>query len=140
MAELSDRGITIKPTIDEKQVFISAVQLAKLAGVKPTDIHYWGRFGYLTHQTNGSAPYPLDQLPKAQLMALFTKRLEMRAEKAARLADQLMEQYPEHPDIVEAAKVLLKALEVRTAEVATLLVEAKLVEKLDALATEGGVP
>ena len=136
MVELVNDELLMNPASRMKDVFVSAVQLAKLAGVKPSDIHYWGRFGYLARRENRGAPYPLDQLPKAQLLGLFTRRLSMRAEKAAQLADQLMRLYPDHPDIGGAAIDLLKAIEIRIDEVASLLVEANLTNKIHELAVK----
>ena len=117
--------------VDETRVFVSAAQLAGLAKVLPQDIQYWGRLGYLSTGTEpDDARYQLSQLPKARLMALFTKRLQIKAKKASELSDDLLRLYENKPDGFEATIALVQALETRITEFVSLIVDLDLVSKI----------
>lgn len=130
------KRIQVIPEVSVSDVFVSAVQLAKLAGVKPSDIHYWGRFGYLARRKSRGAPYPLDQLPKAQLMGLFAKRLDMRAEKAAQFADQILPLLTDQIVDFQAIRSLFVALDSHIAELIALLVNEGVLSKIQLLLEE----
>jgi len=108
---------------------VNAVELARMAGVTAADIHYWGKSEYLAKRT-GSSPFPLSQLPKAQLMGIFAKQLHMDAGNASKLAEQLLPVYARRPDVVAALKTLAEVVESRIDGLARLLVETDLVPQL----------
>jgi hypothetical protein len=111
------------------EVAITAVELARMASVTAADIHYWGKSNYLSKRT-GSSPFPLSQLPKAQLMGIFAKQLHMDAGNASKLAEQLLPVYARRPDVVAALKTLAEVVESRIDGLARLLVETDLVPQL----------
>ena len=119
-------------------VFLSAVQLASLANVRPQDIQYWGRKGYLSLRDEpGDSQYQLCQLPKAQLMALFAKRLQIRSSKASQLADDLLRLYEDRPDAFRATIAMVQALESRITEFVSMILDSGLVPEIgDMLAKE----
>jgi DNA-binding transcriptional MerR regulator len=120
-------------------VRVSAAQLADLARVLPHDIQYWGRLGYLTRgevENGDERLYMLSQLPKAQLMALFTKRLQIRAKKAAELSDELLRQYEDRPDAFEATVGMVQLLESRITAFVDLILELKLLPRIGELLKE----
>ena len=114
----------------ERDVGITAVELARMAGVTPADVRYWGKNKHLEKQKNGSSSYPLSQVPKAQLMGIFAKQLHMDAAKASMLAEQLLPMYAKHPDIVGALKTLAEVVENRIDGLAHLLMDTDLVPQL----------
>ena len=121
------------PSLDdegETRVFMSAAQLAGLANVLPRDIQYWGRLGYLSTGEEEGQRCELRQLPKARLMALFTKRLQMKAKKASELADDLLRVYRGKADELNATIALVQALETRITEFVDLIVELDLVPRI----------
>jgi hypothetical protein len=103
-----------------------------MAGVTAADIHYWGKSEYLAKRT-GSSPFPLSQLPKAQLMGIFAKQLHMDAGNASKLAEQLLPVYASRPDVVAALRALAELVESRIDGLARLLVETDLVPQLAGL-------
>jgi hypothetical protein len=109
---------------------ITAAELARIAGVTPADVHYWGKNGHLEKRKNVSSPYPLNQVPKAQLMGIFAKQLHMDATSAAGLAEQLLPLYAKHPDIVEGLRTLAEVVENRIEGLAHMLLETDLVPNL----------
>lgn len=120
-------------------VRVSAAQLADLARVLPHDIQYWGRLGYLTRGDEESADdrlYTLSQVPKAQLMALFTKRLQIRAKKASELSDELLRQYEDRPDAFEATVGMVQLLEKRITAFVGLILELELLPRIGELLKE----
>lgn len=112
------------------EVAITAVELARMASVTAADIHYWGKSKYLAKRDGGSSPFPLSQLPKAQLMGIFAKQLHMDAGNASKLAEQLLPVYAGRPDVVAALKTLAEVVESRIDGLARLLVETDLVPQL----------
>ena len=129
-----------------KDVRLSAAQLAAMANVLPQDIQYWGRSGYLNGEGNGQndeeAPeedgklYVLSQVPKAQLMALFTKRLEIKASKASELADQLLAEYQDRDDAFSATIGMVQLLESRITAFVNLILELNLMPRIAELLKE----
>ena len=132
------------PSFEEsiaKNVRMSGAQLAALAKVLPQDIRYWGRSGYLKGDPQGDgeeeSSYTLDQLPKVQLMALFTKRLEIKAKKASDLADDLLRLYEDKPDALKATIGMVQLLENRIGAFVNLILEMKLLPRIGELLKEG---
>ena len=119
-------------------MFLSAAQLASLANVRPQDIQYWGRKEYLSEGGEaGGLQYQLSQLPKAQLMALFAKRLQMKSKKASDLADDLLRLYEDRPDAFKATIAMVQALESRITEFVSMILDLGLVGQIgDMLAKE----
>jgi hypothetical protein len=101
-----------------------------MAGVTAADIHYWGKSKYLAKRATSSSPFPLSQLPKAQLMGIFAKQLHMDAANASKLAEQLLPVYDTRPDVVGALRTLAQLVESRIDGLARLLVETDLVPQL----------
>jgi len=114
----------------ERDIGITAVELARMAKVSPADIHYWGKNGHLEKQESGSSSYPLAQVPKAQLMGIFAKRLHMDAASSSKLADQLLPMYERQPDIVERFRILADVVGNRIDGLARMLMETDLVPSL----------
>ena len=121
-------------------VFLSAAQLAHLANVRPQDVQYWARKGYLSAgEKDGGSQYQLSQLPKAQLMALFSKRLQIKSAKASQLADDLLRLYVDKPDAFKATIAMVEALESRITEFVSMIVDMDLVSHIgDLLAKKNG--
>jgi hypothetical protein len=111
------------------KIAISAVELARLVYAAPSDVHYWGRSGYL-RRLQGSPGYPLDQLRKAQLMAVFTKRLQMKSSKASELADDLLQLCQDRADGLTTTIALVRALESHITEFVALIVDLGLVSSI----------
>ena len=109
---------------------ITAAELARMAGVTAADVHYWGKNGHLEKRNNVSSPYPLAQVPKAQLMGIFAKQLHMDAVSAAGLAEQLLPLYAKQPDIVAALRILAEVIENRIDGLAHMLLETDLAPNL----------
>jgi hypothetical protein len=131
------------PSFEEaiaKDVRVSGAQLAALANVLPQDIRYWGRSGYLKGETQDEGAedtsYKLTQLPKVQLMALFTKRLEIKAKKASELADDLLRLYANKPDALKATIGMVQLLESRIGAFVDLILEMDLLPRIGALLKE----
>lgn len=114
----------------ERNVPLSAVQLARLANVRPQDIRYWGKKGYLGAGELEGESYELGQLPKARLMALFTKRLEMNAGKSSELADDFLRLYEDRPDAFTAMIAVVQALDTRITEFVKLVLDLDMVSKI----------
>jgi len=94
---------------------ISAIQLAELAGVRPEDIHYWARKGYITRSGEGSKrPFSMGLFPLTRLMKHLTKQFKMDAGSAAVIARELMKMEPEASDaflkVLEASQTNLQVL------------------------------
>ena len=123
-------GLVSHGSPHERDLAITAVELARMAGVTPADIHYWGKSEYLKRMKNGSSPYPATQIPKAQLMGIFAKQLHMDAASSSRLAEQLLPVYAAHPNVVEALETLAEVVEQRIEGLARLLMETDLVAQL----------
>jgi len=88
--------------IDDMEV--SAVQLAKLAGVRPEDVHYWARKGYIQHRPNGSkTPFVLSDLPRIKLMKKLIEEYSMEPSQAAPLAQRLLAISAENSEAYETA-------------------------------------
>jgi len=122
---------------DARNVPLSAAQLAGLANVRLQDIQYWGRKKYLsTGQDADGSQYQLNQLPKAQLMALFARRLQMKSAKASQLADDLLRLYEDEPDAFKATIAMVQALESRITEFVSLIVEMNLVPRIGEMLEE----
>ena len=137
------------PSLEErraKDVRISAAQLAGMANVLSQDIQYWGRSGYLNREENGSVEYEgpeaggksynLSQLPKAQLLALFTKRLQIKASKASELAEQLLAEYQDRDDAFSATIGMVQLLESRITAFVNLILELNLMPRIAELLKE----
>ena len=91
---------------------VSAVQLAKLAGVRPEDVHYWARKGYIQHRSNGSkTPFLLSDLPRIRLMKQLIDEFKMEPSHAAPLAERLLAIGPETSDAYEIALMVLRLFE-----------------------------
>lgn len=139
--ESSKRISQVGPTYsnpDAHNVPLSAAQLAGLANVRLQDIQYWGRKKYLsTGENSDGAQYQLNQLPKAQLMALFAKRLQMKSEKASQLADDLLRLYEDKPDAFKATIAMVQALESRITDFVSMIVELDLVPRIGEMLEEG---
>jgi len=83
---------------------VSAVYLAELSGIRPEDIHYWSRKGYIRNRGNGSkTPYFLGDLNKISLMKEMIESLKMEVGNASKLADKLVEMHADKPDCYRAA-------------------------------------
>ena len=124
--------------LDARNVPLSAAQLAGLANVRVQDIQYWERKNYLSTAKDPDGPqYQLSQLPKAQLMALFAKRLQMKASKASELANDLLRLYEDNPDAFKATVAMVEVLESRITEFVSMIVDLGLVSRIgDLLAKE----
>jgi hypothetical protein len=138
--ERSKRMTQVGPTYgnpDARNVPLSAAQLAGLANVRLQDIQYWGRKGYLSsgQDCNGSQ-YQLSQLPKAQLMALFAKRLQMNAEKASQIAEDLLRLYENKPDAFKATIAMVEALESKISDFVSMIVDLNLVPRIGEMLEE----
>ena len=121
----------------EKNVSLSAAQLASLANVLPQDIEYWARKDLLPNEKGSkSGNYQLSQLPKAQLMGLFSKRLQIKAKKASQLADDVLALYKDRPDAFQATIAMVQALESRITEFVSLILDMNLVEQIGELLAE----
>jgi len=110
--------------------YLVGAEFARLAGVEAADIHYWGKSKYLKKREGGSSPFPLSELPKAQLMGIFAKQLHMDAANASRLAEQLLPLYASNPDLVPALGILAGVIESRIDGLGRLLIETDLVPQL----------
>jgi len=118
----------------EKNVFLSAAQLAHLANVRPQDIQYWSRKGYFSAgEETSPSQYQLSQLPKAQLMALLSKRLQIKSAKASQLADDLLRLYQDKPDAFKATIAMVQALESRITEFVSLILDLDMVPQIGEL-------
>ena len=114
---------------------VSAIQLAELSGLRTEDIHYWARKGYITRNTNGSKrPFAMSDLPKVELMGKLTRRYDLEAVKASRLADDLLEMHADEPDAYLAGLALLDAFDKSLKTLARVLTK---VGFLDALVETG---
>ncbi len=123
----------------EIDVRLTAVQLASMANVLPQDIQYWGREGFLSRdgeRPQGEISYTLSQLPKVKLMALFTKRLEIKAKKASELANALLLRYENSPDAFNATVGMVQLLESRITAFVDLILELKLLPRIGELLKE----
>ena len=112
---------------------ITAVEMARLAGVGASDIHYWGKSKYLQRRGSGSSSFPLSEVPKAQLMGIFAKQLHMDAGEASRLAEQLLPLYATKPDVIAALGTLAAAVQSRIDALAGILLESDLIPELERL-------
>ena len=120
-------------------VRLTAVQLASMANVLARDIQYWGREGFLSpggKRPQGEISYTLSQLPKVKLMALFTKRLEIKAKKASELADALLSRYENSPDAFNATVGMVQLLESRITAFVDLILELDLLPRIGKLLKE----
>jgi DNA-binding transcriptional MerR regulator len=121
----------------ERNVPLSAVQLARLANVRPQDIRYWAKRGYLGAGELEEGTYELGQLPKARLMALFTKRLEMNAGKSSQLADEFLRRYEDRPDAFTAMIAVVQALDTRITDFVKIALDIGLVSKIGKMLEKG---
>lgn len=82
---------------------VSAVYLSELTGLRPEDVHYWSRKGYIRNRGNGSkAPYFLGDLEKISLMKQVIDNLKMEARAASGFVDRLIEMHADDPARYEA--------------------------------------
>jgi hypothetical protein len=136
----SNERMQVGPTYDNpdaRNVPLSAAQLAGLANVRLQDIQYWGRKKYLsTGEETDEPQYQLSQLPKAQLMALFAKRLQMKSEKASQIADDLLRLYKDKPGAFRATIAMVELLESRITEFVSMIVDMDLVSHMGDLLTK----
>jgi len=105
-----------------RDVRVSAVHLAELAGIGVREVHYWAQKDLLRRSKNGSkTPFHLSDLDKIQLMRYLTQKYDMEAVKAAHLADELLEMHSNEPHAYEAALALLEAFERGLGDLARIL-------------------
>jgi len=131
------RGPTLKGLdAGDPKVRVSAVQLAGLASVGAADIHYWSRSGLLHRDKKGHSSYSLKLLPKAKLMALFTKRLGMRAREASELAEQFLVTHGSSADAFTATVALAELLDKKMTALVDLILELDLLPRLKELLDE----
>jgi DNA-binding transcriptional MerR regulator len=126
-------GVLPEGRLQPGDAAVTAVELARLAGVAPKDIHYWGKSEYLEKRRNGSSSFPLSQVPKAQLMGIFAKQLHMDAATASKLAEQLLPLYATKPDVVAALKTLAAVVDSRIDALARVLMETDFAPMLQKL-------
>lgn len=132
--------------IGDDDVSLSATQLAKLAGVQPNDLAYWGRAGFLDVKgekrdenkevDDEGRAFSLGQLPKAKLLGLFAKRLQIKASRASEIADELLEHYRTEPEKFAATVSMVQLLETKITAFIDLLVERDLVPLMEELMKE----
>jgi len=115
-------GSAMRPTAPD--VAITAVEMARSAGVTPDDVRYWGRAGLVKKRRGGLSLFPVSEIPKVQLMGIFAKRLHMDAATAARLSDRLLPLYADRPDVVERLESLAEAVDSHIEELAERLLES----------------
>jgi hypothetical protein len=115
-------GSTVRPTTPD--VAITAVEMARSAGVTPDDVRYWGRAGLVKKRRGGLSLFPVSEIPKVQLMGIFAKQLHMDAATAARLSDRLLPLYADRPDVVECLENLAEAVDSHIEELAEELLES----------------
>ena len=122
----------------EERVYLSAVELAKSANCRLTDIYYWSRLGYLElrkSKEKGRLLYSSDQLPKAELMNMLTKKIGLHAEKASWIADQLLPLRKDNPEAFKVGKNLLNCLNsgILIIKLVNLLIEEGVMPRAKAL-------
>jgi len=114
-----------------KDIRVSAIHLAKLAGVRPEDIHYWAYKKYIKRSSNGSkTPFSLRDLHKVSLMRDLTRKYRMDALKASTVADELLRMYADKPDAYVAALGFLEAFDRSLTTLAKVLVDVGFVDAL----------
>lgn len=133
------QGPSISRPVDT-DVSLSASQLAKMAKVHPHDVQYWARSGYLARRQGEEEmeydphgerkAFNLSQLPKAQLMALFSKRLQMKPSRAAELADQFLEVYKTDSDAFSVTIGTIELLDRKITALVELLLELDVLPRL----------
>ena len=121
----------------EAEAAVTAVELARLSGAVPADIHYWGKKGYL-EKKGGLSSFPVSQLPKAKMMVLLAGRLQIRPKKASELSDEFLLPYQNRPDAFTAMVAVVEALDTRITQFVDLVLELHLVERIRKIV--GGEP
>ena len=114
----------------DPEAALTAVELARLSGAVPTDISYWGKAGYLKKRLHSSSPFPISQLPKAKMMVLLAKRLQIKAKKASELADEFLRPYQDRPDAFTAMVAVVQALDTKITQFVDLILELDLVARI----------
>jgi len=93
-----------------RKAYISAQDIADIAGASKSQVLYWGRTKYIPRRTTGYNQYPISAVPKAKLMALLTNEIGIESSKASQLADSLLSWIEERPGVVDALLTFLRAL------------------------------
>lgn len=108
---------------ENEDIPVSAVQLAKIAGLRPQDLHYWAYKGYIKRRNNGTkTPFSISQLDKILLMKTLTKKYGLEAGMSSKLADDILQMYADDPDSYKAAVNLLNMFDKGIKVVAETLV------------------
>jgi len=116
-----------------KDMRVSAIQLAELAGLRPEDIHYWAHKRYIKRSGNGSKrPFSMRDLHKVCLMRDLTRKYGMDALKASKVADELLQMHADKPDAYVAALGLLEAFDKSLTTLAEVLADVGFIEALAA--------
>ena len=95
---------------DQKQIHLSAQDVADMVGTSKSQILYWGRAKYLDRRETGQKVYPFSEVRKAKLLDFLVNDIGLDGEKASGIAKGLLRSVEDKPESVQTLLELLQAM------------------------------